>query len=177
VVSSAWAWWIWQFMPDTARRYWLIVDEFIDERYHFEKSTEAAIIYITDLYKIFDDWALVAAAYNRWENGLRRDMSSQGIDNYYDLYLNEETSRYVYRIMAIKYVMYSYFDNKLVIDKLIWGVHEIPDTKKILVWKIDDIAIWSNKNGYKYKDIKILNRWILWDSLPEGQWEITILQQ
>ncbi len=177
VVSSAWAWGIWQFMPDTGRRYGLIVDEYVDERYHFEKATQAAIAYLNDLYDIFWDWALVSAAYNRGENWLRRDMSSQWIDNYYDLYLNEETSRYVYRIMAIKYVMQSYFDNKPVIDKLIWGVHEIPKTKKIVVSKIDDLQVWSSDNNYKYKDIKTLNRWIVWDTLPEGNWEITILQE
>jgi len=175
VVSSAWAGWIWQFMPDTGRRYGLIVDEFVDERYHFEKSTQAAIEYLNDLYDIFWDWALVAAAYNRWENWLRRDMSSQWIDNYYDLYLNEETSRYVYRIMAIKYVMQSYYENKSVIDKVIWWVHEIPNTEIITVWQIENIAKWARENGYKYKDIKILNRWILWDSLPEWSWEIDVL--
>lgn len=176
VVSSAWAWWIWQFMPDTARRYWLIVDEFIDERYHFEKSTDAAIRYLKDLYEIFDDWALVAAAYNRWENWLRRDMDSQWIDNYYDLYLNEETSRYVFRIMAIKYVMQSYYSNKAVIDKIIWWVYEIPRTVTLRVGQIDDLAVWAKNNGYKYKDIKILNRWILGDSLPEWEWDIIVLQ-
>jgi hypothetical protein len=55
-------------------------------------------------------------------------MQSQDVDNYYDLYLNEETSRYVFRIMAIKYVMQSYFEKKKVIDKIIGGIHEKPET-------------------------------------------------
>jgi len=177
VVSSAGAGGIWQFMPDTGRRYGLLVDEYVDERYHFEKSTWAAIQYLRDLYDIFWDWALVSAAYNRWENGLRRDMASQWIDNYFDLYLNEETSRYVYRIMAIKYVMQSYYENKSVIDRLIWWVHEIPDIELVSVWEISDLALWASNNDYTYKDIKILNRWILWNSLPEGDWEITVLQK
>lgn len=175
VVSSAWAAWVWQFMPDTARRYWLIVNDDIDERYHFEKATDAAISYISDLYDIFWDWALVSAAYNRWENGLRRDMKSQNVDNYYDLYLNEETSRYVFRILAIKYVMHSYFEKKWVIDKVIWWVHEKPDTKLISVWEITDLHLWAESQGYNYKDIKILNRWIMGDSVPEGEWEIKVL--
>lgn len=175
VVSSAWAAWVWQFMPDTARRYWLIVNDDIDERYHFEKATDAAISYISDLYDIFWDWALVSAAYNRWENGLRRDMKSQSVDNYYDLYLNEETSRYVFRILAIKYVMHSYFEKKWVIDKVIWWVHEKPDTKLISVWEITDLHLWAESQGYNYKDIKILNRWIIGDNVPEGEWEIKIL--
>ena len=175
VVSSAWAGWIWQFMPETAKRYGLEINDFVDERYHFEKATWAAIEYIWDLHEKFWDWALVAAAYNRWENGLARDMQSQNVDNYYDLYLNEETSRYVFRIISIKYVMLSYFDKKAIIDKIIGGVHQIPNTRTIQVTQIDDLASWCKEYSYSYKDIKILNRWIISESLPEWDWDITIL--
>ena len=177
VVSSAGAGWIWQFMPETAKRYGLEVNELVDERYHFEKATRAAIRYLWELYDQFGDWALVAAAYNRGENGLRRDMESQWVDNYYDLYLNEETSRYVFRIIAIKYVLQSYFERKEIIDKLIGGVYKKPETTTILVSSIDNLAEWSKRNGYKYKDIKNLNRWIVGESLPEGNWEIAILEK
>ena len=177
VVSSTGAAGIWQFMPETAKRYGLLVDESVDERYHFEKSTRAAMKYLWDLYEQFDDWALVAAAYNRWENGLRRDMESQWVDNYYDLYLNQETSRYVFRIIAIKYVLESYFERKDIIDKLIWWVYKVPKTTTILVSSIEDLAAWSKRNGYKYKDIKNLNRWIVGESLSDWNWEITILER
>ena len=177
VVSSAWAAGIWQFMPETAKRYGLEVNELVDERYHFEKATRSAVTYLWELYEQFDDWALAAAAYNRWENWLRRDMESQGVDNYYDLYLNEETSRYVFRIIAIKYVIESYFDRKDIIDKIIWWVYDVPDTTTILVTSIEDLASWCKRNWYNYKDIKILNRWIVWESLPEGNWEVTILNK
>jgi len=176
VVSSAWAWWIWQFMPETAKRYGLVVDEYVDERYHFEKSTKAAMKYLSDLHEDFWDWALVAAAYNRWENGLKRDMKAQWVDNYYDLYLNEETSRYVFRITAIKYAMLSYFEKKSIVDKLIGGVYKKPETTLVQVWSIDDLKVWSQDKEYNYKDIKNLNRWIIWDTLPEWEWEIYILE-
>ncbi|MDA9128858.1 lytic transglycosylase domain-containing protein [Candidatus Gracilibacteria bacterium] len=176
VVSSAGAAGVWQFMPETAKRYGLEVTELVDERYHFEKATRAAMEYLGDLYEQFDDGALVAAAYNRGENGLRRDMESQGVDNYYDLYLNQETSRYVFRIIAIKYVLESYFERKDIIDKLIGGVYKKPQTTTILVSSIANLAEWSNRNGYTYKDIKNLNRWIVGESLPDGNWEITILK-
>ncbi|USN58715.1 MAG: lytic transglycosylase domain-containing protein [Candidatus Peribacteria bacterium] len=133
VVSTAGAAGIWQFMPETAQRYGLIVDESIDERYNFEKATEAAMQYIQDLYVRFENWTLVAAAYNRGENGLERDMNSQGVDNYYDLYLNEETSSYVFRIVAIKYTFKNYFKYKKKIDSLIGGVYTAPQTQKLTV--------------------------------------------
>lgn len=176
VVSHAWAAGIWQFMPDTARRYGLQVNEFIDERYHFEKSTKAAIRYLQDLYNLFENWTLVAAAYNRWENGLRRDMQSQGVDNYYDLYLNEETSRYVFRILAIKYTLKSYFEKKWMIDTVIWWVYSRPKTQEIFVsGPIEDIVSWAQENNYIYKDIRTLNPWIRSTSLPEWEWYITVL--
>ncbi len=176
VVSSAGAAWIWQFMPDTAREYGLIVDDAVDERYRFDASTQSAIAYLKDLYKKFWNWTLVAAAYNRWGNGLARDMESQGITNYYDLYLNNETSRYVFRILAIKYVMEDYFSKKEMIDTLIGGVYELPNTTTIEVWQIDDLQIWAQQNDYNYKDIKLLNPWIIGNTLPQGEWEITVLQ-
>lgn len=175
VVSHAGAAGIWQFIPETARRYGLQVDEDIDERYNFEKATEAAIEYFKDLYAIFWNWTLVAAAYNRWENGLQRDMGSQKIDNYYDLYLNDETSRYVFRILAIKYLMQSYFEKKTVIDKLIWWVYALPETQTLSVNKIEDLFQWSRENGYNYRDIRMMNPWILGSMLPEGNWEIKVV--
>lgn len=175
IVSHAWAAWIWQFVPETAKRYGLRVDENIDERYHFEKSTKAALSYLSDLYDIFGDWSLAFAAYNRWENGLRRDMQEQGVKSYYDLYLNEETSRYVFRILAIKYVMLSYEERKKVIDKLIGGVYERPQTKIIRISSIDDIWNWCMQNNINIKDFKLLNPWIVGNVLPAWDWEIQVL--
>ncbi|MCH8518245.1 lytic transglycosylase domain-containing protein [Candidatus Gracilibacteria bacterium] len=175
VVSHAGAAGIWQFMPDTARRYGLQVDDYIDERYHFEKSTEAALIYLKDLYNQFGDWALVAAAYNRGENGLRRDMASQGVNNYYDLFLNNETSRYVFRILAIKYMFASYYENKSFIDTFIGGVYTPSENQVInIVGPVEDLRVWSQNEGYNYREIRLLNPWIKSFELPEGEWMIEI---
>lgn len=175
VVSSAGAAGIWQFMPETGKSYGLQIDTFIDERYHFEKSTDAALKYLSKLYNDFWTWPLAMAAYNRWENWLRRDMESQWVDNYFDLYLNEETSRYVFRIVAIKYVLQSYFENKVVIDKIIWWTYKSPLTENIRIWKIEDLSLWSKEKWYNFKDIKNLNKWIIGNSLSEWDWNIKIL--
>jgi len=176
VVSSAGAAGIWQFMPETAQDYGLIVNEFVDERYHFEKATDAAVTYISDLYKKFWDWTLVAASYNRGQNAIARALRDQNVENYYDLYLNEETSRYLFRILAIKYMMLSYFEREDFINTLIGWVHKKPNTKVLKVWKIDNIPQWASSKWYRYKDIKILNKWIVGQSLPEGEWEILVLK-
>lgn len=175
VVSSAGAAWIWQFMPETARSYGLVVDEYVDERYHFEKSTQAAIKYLSFLYQKFDNWTLAAAAYNRWENGLQRALDDQNVESYYDLYLNEETSRYVFRIMAIKYVMQSYFEKNDIIDRVIGGVYKVPQVKEIQVSGIDDIQLWCQEQWILYQNFRLLNPWILWNTLPDWDWKIKIL--
>lgn len=177
VISSAGAAWIWQFMPETAREYWLIVNENIDERYNFEKASLAAIKYLDYLHNIFWNRTLVAASYNRWQNGIKRALEDQKVDNYYDLYLNEETSRYVFRILAIKYVIKDYESKKSYIDKIIWWVYKEPKTDIVKLWKVDDLKKWALENWQNYQTIKTLNMWIKKDFLPEGNWEVKILKK
>jgi membrane-bound lytic murein transglycosylase D len=96
---------LWQFMPQTARDYGLTVNGNIDERNNVRKSTVAAARYIKDLYKIFNSWTLVAAAYNVGEGRLKRQISRQQEDNYYRLKLNKETGKYVYSLISMKEVI------------------------------------------------------------------------
>ncbi|MDD4151928.1 MAG: lytic transglycosylase domain-containing protein [Candidatus Gracilibacteria bacterium] len=173
-LSTATAAGIWQFMPDTAKRFGLRVDDKVDERYNAEKEADAAIKYFKVLYKDLKDWTLVARAYNRGENGIKNAMEKQKVSNFYDLYLNDETSRYVFRILAIKYVMQDYESKKWVIDKLIGDKYYPSETKTIKINKIDDLYDFASKNNTNYKNIKLLNPWIIGDSLPEGKWEIKI---
>lgn len=172
-LSTAWAGGIWQFIPETAKQYKLIVTSDIDERYNFELETDAAIKYFQKLYEDFHDWTLVAAAYNRGENGLRRAIDDQKVTSYYDLYLNEETTRYLFRILAIKYLMenrYEIFDR----DEL-WDVFVEPKMRFVEVSDIRDIQDWCEKNKYDYVMIRQLNQWILGNSLPKGKWKIKVL--
>ncbi len=95
----------WQFMPGTARAFGLKVNGKVDERQDIRKSSEAAAKYIKELYNIFGNWTLVAAAYNVGEGSLLRSIKKQGQDNYYLLSLNRETSAYVYRLISMKEII------------------------------------------------------------------------
>lgn len=176
VISSAWAAWIWQFMPETAKQYWLIVNEFVDERYNFEKSTNAAIKYISNIHNDIKDWTLTAASYNRWENAIKKALKNQNVNSYYDLYLNEETSRYVFKILAVKYIMQNYMSHKKAIDKIVWVPNKNPTTQIIKEEKIDNLVKWSWEHWQSYNNVKLLNPWIIWDSLPDWNWEIKVLK-
>ena len=95
----------WQFIENTGVKYGMKINDDIDERRNFFTSTEAAIAYLKDLYALFGSWTLAAAAYNMGEEGLKTEMLVQKVNNYYQLYLNQETQRYVFRILAAKIIL------------------------------------------------------------------------
>lgn len=165
---------IWQMMPDTARRYGLRVDSEIDERLHFEKATRAAGAYLRNLNSIFENWTLAAAAYNRGESGLQRDQAAQPqAKTYYDLVLNRETGNYIYRIVAIKYLMQNRW--KLLSPEMLGQVFEAPETKtKIIDGPVLDLRIWCLENDIDYQELRELNPWILGYTLPGGAWEVKL---
>lgn len=107
----------WQFIQPTGTRYGMEINSDIDERRDFFRSTDAAIAYLKNLYVLFGSWTLAAAAYNMGEEGLKAEMLVQKVNNYYQLYLPQETQRYVFRILAAKIIMsnpkkYGYFLSK-----------------------------------------------------------------
>lgn len=107
VVSPRGAAGVWQFMKGTAKEYDLIVSRSIDQRYDLELSTEAACKYLKNSYKKLKNWPLVAASYNMGLSGISRRIKQQKQGSYFDLYLNSETRRYVFRILATKLILES----------------------------------------------------------------------
>jgi len=94
----------WQLMKKTAQLYGLEVNKEVDERYNVEKSTIAACKYLQESYKQFGSWTLAAASYNMGKGGLNNRLTQQKVNSYFDLLLNEETARYIYRTLAIKII-------------------------------------------------------------------------
>lgn len=164
VTSRSGAKGFWQFMKPTAKEYGLEVDIKIDERLHVEKSTRAACQYLKDANTIFNDWLLTCASYNRGMGGIKKDLKSQQANTYFDLHLNAETSRYVFRILALKIVMenpeaygFNLRENELY-SKI--NVESIPISENI-----DDLVQWSIDHGTTYRMVKILNPWVLGSKL------------
>lgn len=175
IKSSAGAQGIWQFVPATAQHYGLRVDKEIDERNNVEKATVAALTYFEFLHNKFGNWTLVAAAYNSGENGLARRIDEQAVDNYYDLYLNSETSRYLFRILAIKEIMqhpkkygYDLEDS----DNFAWPDFEI----QTVIGPVTDLSIWAKENSTTLRAIKELNPWIVSTTLPSGSWKLKVVK-
>lgn len=164
VVSPANAVGFWQFLKGTAKDYGLEVDKDVDERYHREKSTQAACDYLLDSYEEFGNWALVAAAYNAGKSGIRRQLESQKASSYFDLLLSDETSRYVYRILAVKLIFESpesygfYIDDNEVYLPI--PTHRVTVDDEIKSW-----ADFAKDHGLSYKLLKYFNPWLRQKSL------------
>lgn len=158
-VSPAGARGVWQFMPETAKEFNMEVSETVDERYHLEKSTIAACKYLVKAKERMGSWAMAAASYNGGIAGVNRQVEFQGETNYYDLLLTEETSRYVFRILALKEIMR---------NPALYGFAIQPEelyvnlpTKKVTVdTSIPNLSEFAKSNGINYKILKIHNPWL-----------------
>lgn len=163
-VSPAGASGFWQFMKGTGKDYGLIIDESVDQRYDLELATNKACEYFKDAKDRFGSWTLVAAAYNRGMAGIQRALDAQYVDNYYDLFLNQETSRYVFRILALKEIMSN--TDKYGYTIPYNGKYHPVETKKVSVdYDIEDLAKWAKDQGINYKLLKLYNPWLVNTSL------------
>ncbi|MBN3581295.1 lytic transglycosylase domain-containing protein [Algoriphagus aestuarii] len=159
VASPAGARGFWQFMPATAKEYDLEVSQDVDERYHLEKATVAASKYLKKAHRKFGEWTSVAASYNLGQTGFAKRQSEQLQENYYDLYLNDETSRYMFRILAFKVI----FENP---DEFGFYLGESdyytnPELRTVKVDSdIKNLADWAKRNGSNYKELKLYNPWL-----------------
>ena len=165
VVSPAGASGFWQFMKRTAPSYGLEVNAEVDERYHVEAATRAACAYLREAHEKFGSWSLAAASYNMGMAGVARELEDQGVKAYWDLHLNAETARYVYRLLAIKEVFEHpvRYGFDLAPDEVYapYLVREIEVTKTI-----NDLADFALEQGTNLKALKALNPWLCADFLP-----------
>ena len=151
---------IWQIMPATAREYGLEVNKNVDERYNLELSTRAACKYLKKAKDKFGSWTLAAAAYNRGITGISRNLSRQKVENYYDLLLGRETSRYIFRILAVKEIMENANNYGFIFQEN--DLYKPYEIRKIeLDTAISNITDFSKKMGINYKTMKLHNPWLL----------------
>lgn len=156
---------LWQFMPATAKSYGLEVNRYIDERYDIEKATEAACEYFHEAYRLYGNWESVAASYNAGKGRISQQLSKQDVTTSLDLYLVEETARYVYRILAAK-IMFSdpsKFGFRLRESDL---YPQIPYTIIKTNKTIEDLAAFAKQHGITYSILKNMNPWLRDSSMP-----------
>ncbi|MDT0293234.1 lytic transglycosylase domain-containing protein [Mesonia ostreae] len=159
IVSPAGATGFWQIMKSTAKEHGLEVNENVDERYHIQKSTEAACKYLLESKAKFGSWTLAAAAYNAGNYGITRQQDRQYVHDYYDLLLNSETGRYVFRILALKTILsdpgnygFNFTEDDL---------YEPIQVNQVKVdTAVSDFGKFAKEFGINYKILKIHNPWL-----------------
>ena len=166
VTSPSGAKGFWQFLKSTAKEYNLEVNYAVDERYNLEKSTQAACDYLNVAFEKFNSWTLAAAAYNMGMNGLQKALDNQKVENYYDLHLNSETSRYVFRILAVKEILQNPQKYGFVIRK-----KDMYFKEKYYFIEIDstvhNLYEFCEDYSINYQQLKKYNPWLLISKLPD----------
>ena len=160
VTSSAKAQGYWQFIKSTGEKYGLTINDDIDMRNNIEASTEAACRYLKDLKQRFGSWTSAAAAYNCGEGGLGRRYKLESVNNYYDVRLNPETARYVFRILAVKQIMQHPQDYGIYIRQCDL-YPPIPTQTATLSGRDIDLYEYARQHNCSYKMLRELNPWLI----------------
>lgn len=157
-ISSAGAQGFWQFMERTAKEYGMEINKEVDERRNLEMSTHAAAQYLKQAENKLGSWILAAASYNRGMGGIAEDLERQEVSTFFDSQLNNETARYVFRIMAMKLI----FENSLDygFDQQLMELYPPYRVKTVQEETIPDLYSWSKEAGINYKILTLLNPWI-----------------
>ncbi len=150
----------WHFLKGTGREYGLEINDYVDERYNLEKATRVAAEYLKKSKKKFGSWTLAAAAYNAGNGGVQKQINRQQAPNdYYDLLLNNETSRYIFRILAFKEILSN--PKKYGFNFQEEDLYQLIPTYTVKVdTAVTDFAEFAKQFGINYKILKIHNPWL-----------------
>ncbi len=171
VSSSANAKGYWQFMKPAALEMGLEVTDEVDERMHIEKSTRAACGYLRRLHDRFGTWTNVAAAYNVGPTAFAKTLSEQKENSYYDLNINDETSRYVFRIIAIKEIVRNPQDFGYYLEEEHKYTANTGLRPMAVTTTIPSLADFAHQQGITYRMLKYYNPWLINSKLtvPPGK--------
>ncbi|MGL4293409.1 MAG: lytic transglycosylase domain-containing protein [Bacteroidales bacterium] len=156
---------LWQIMPATGKELGLEVNGFVDERYHIEKSTRAAAKYLKNAYNKYGSWMAVAASYNAGQGRISKELERQGVNDVFDLWLVDETTRYPFRMMALKEIMSRPYKYGFVLKSN--QLYKPIRTKDVKVKEeIPDLVQFAKTQGIDYRTLKEFNPWLRDRSLP-----------
>ncbi len=173
-VSRANAGGMWQFMKETGKMEGLIVNEHIDERYNMKKSTQSALMHLKKLNGQFNDWLLAMAAYNAGPGRVREVIENQSTRDFFDMYLPEETERYVFRILALKEIISNkerygiYIDEKELYRPALISEMIVESSREF------DSCILAKAMDVSYRTFRINNLHLRKYKLPKGIYRVNV---
>jgi len=165
---------IWQFIKETGKREGLYINDNLDERYNIKKSTRSALVHLKKLYGEFGDWLIAIAAYNAGPARLKEAMEHQGTRDFLDLYLPEETERYVFRILAVK---------EIILNRERYGI-KIDEKELYKPLSLSEITLETDREIHTsilakamelpYRTFRIHNLQIRRYRLPKGTYRVNV---
>ena len=159
LVSPVGATGFWQIMEATGKEQGMEINTEIDERYDLEKSTRFACKYILKAYEKYGSWTLAAASYNAGNRGIDEQVGIQNETDYYNLLLNDETARYIFRIASYKLIFTSPEAYGITIpDEDLYP--QIPYTEVKIDSAVTSFEQLAKNYGTNYKMLKFLNPWL-----------------
>lgn len=167
-ISPAGAKGFWQFLESTGESYGMEVNASVDERYHLEKATRAACTYLKEAKEQFGSWTLAAVSYNMGRNGLKKNLEQQRATNFFELNLNAETMRYIFRIVALKEIISQPQDYGIHLEEQDYYA-PLGDHYNLKVdTTISDLAVFAERFGISYRNLKYHNPWLINGRLPNS---------
>ena len=162
---------IWQFMTSTGKQNGLEVNDDVDERYDPEKETVAACQYLRNAYSKYGNWATVCASYNAGTARISNELASQQVNTSFDLRLVSETSRYVFRIIALKIFLENpkRFGYRLRSNQLYQPIEydEVRVNAPVATW-----TTWAREHAITYAQLRDANPWIRSIKLPNASGKV-----
>lgn len=165
---------MWQFIRETGKREGLYIDDNIDERYNIKRSTRSALTHLKKLNEEFNDWFIAMAAYNAGPGRLREAMANQNTKDFFDLFLPEETERYIFRIIAIKEAILNRERYGIRIDDK--SLYKPVALKEVIIETSKEIhiAVLSDAMGLPFKAFRDYNLHMRRYRLPKGVYAVNV---
>lgn len=155
----------WQFRISAGKEMGLEINDEVDERYHVERATRAAAKYLVKLRNRFGNWTNAAAAYNVGQGNFNASRKKQQEFSFFDMNMNIETNRYLFRLIAIKEIMsnpekFGFYIQPNELYPPLDNFYEVVVDSSVPSW-----SSFAKEKGITYRMLKVYNPWLISNEL------------
>jgi hypothetical protein len=165
---------MWQFIKETGKREGLFISDHVDERYNVKKATRSALAHLRRLNGEFGDWLLTMAAYNAGAGRIREAVQNQESTDFFQLFLPEETERYIFRILALKEIITDHERFGIYIDdKMLYKPVQLAEVA-LETDQETHINIFAKSMDLPFRTFRMYNLHLRKYRLPKGVYTVNV---